>query len=126
MDKKICIMCGKEKSGLDVKEDHVIWAMRWIKRNITRNPKNYKMVVCKEDFLAYKKKRDSYERKQIIYLIIGFLFLVLLVSFARGRIFGAIFYGVLVMAFMYLLSLISYIPAVDMPDVKKKEKGILK
>jgi hypothetical protein len=122
--KKVCIMCGNEKVGLQVKEDHVIGAMRWVKRNITKNPKNYRMVVCKEDFLAYKKKRDSYERKRIAYVIIGIIFMALLLSFASGRFLGAIVYGVGVIAFMYLLSLLSYIPAVEMPAVQEKGRGL--
>ncbi len=122
--KKVCIMCGKEKDGLDVKEDHVIAAMRWVKRNITRNPKNYHMVVCKEDFLAYKKKRDSFERKRIAYVIIGVVFTVLLLSFARGRFLGAIVYGGAVIIFMYLLSLLSYMPAVELPPEVQKKRGI--
>jgi hypothetical protein len=119
MEKKVCIMCGQEKNGLDVKEDHVIRAMRWVKRNITKNAKNYQMVVCKDDFLKYKKKREGYERKQILYIIIGILFLVLLLIFANGRYLGAIVYGFAIIIFMYLLSLISYMPAVEMPKVQK-------
>jgi hypothetical protein len=119
MEKKVCIMCGQEKNCLDVKEDHVIRAMRWVKRNITKNAKNYQMVVCKDDFLKYKKKREGYERKQILYIIIGILFLVLLLIFANGRYLGAIVYGFAIIIFMYLLSLISYMPAVEMPKVQK-------
>lgn len=98
--------------------------MRWVKRNITKNPKNYRMVVCKDDFLAYKKKRDSYERKRIAYVVIGVIFTVLLLSFANGRFLGAIVYGIGIIAFMYLLSLLSYIPAVDMPAVQEKGRGL--
>jgi hypothetical protein len=93
--------------------------MRWVKRNITKNAKNYQMVVCKDDFLKYKKKREGYERKQILYIIIGILFLVLLLIFANGRYLGAIVYGFAIIIFMYLLSLISYMPAVEMPKVQK-------
>ena len=122
--KKVCIMCGKEKEGLNVKEDHVITAMRWVKRNITKNPKNYHMVVCKDDFLAYKKKRDSFERKRAAYVIIGVLFTLLLLAFANGRFLGAIFYGVGIIIFMYLLSLLSYMPAVDVPIIQEKRRGL--
>ena len=122
--KKVCIMCGKEKEGLNVKEDHVIAAMRWVKHNITKNPKNYHMVVCKDDFVAYKKKRDSFERKRAAYVIIGVLFTLLLLAFANGRFLGAIFYGVGVIVFMYLLSLLSYMPAVDMPQIQQKRRGL--
>ncbi len=122
--KKACIMCGKEKEGLNVKEDHVIAAMRWVKRNITKNPKNYHMVVCKDDFVAYKKKRDSFERKRAAYVIIGVLFMLLLLAFANGRFLGALVYGGGVIIFMYLLSLLSYMPALNMPAVQQKRGGL--
>lgn len=125
--KTVCIMCGKEKQGLKVKEDNVIRAMRWVKRNITRNPKNYNMVVCKEDFLAYKKKRDGYERKQIMYVALGLLFMLLLLLFASGRYLGAIVYGLGVTIFMYLLSLLSYMPSLEVslePPKQKTETGL--
>jgi hypothetical protein len=124
MAKKACIMCGEEKNGLDVREDRVIGAMRWVKRNITKNAKNYHMVVCKDDFLKYKKRREGYERKQIIYIAIGVLFLALLLLFANGRYLGAIFYGLCIILFMYLLSLISYIPALEIPKERQKPIGI--
>lgn len=125
--KSVCIMCGKERQGLEVKEDNVIGAMRWIKRNITKNSKNYNMVVCKEDFLAYKKKRDGYERKQIMYVGLGLLFMLLLLLFASGRYLGAILYGLGITAFMYLLSLLSYMPSLKVrlePPKQRTDTGL--
>jgi hypothetical protein len=51
--------------------------------------------------------------------------MILLLAFANGRFLGAIVYGFAVIIFMYLLSLLSYIPAVDMPVVHEKRRGLL-
>jgi hypothetical protein len=119
MKKNACIMCGKEKDGLPVKEDWIIKSIRWVKHNITHSEKNYRLVVCKEDFLDYKKKRDSYERKQILYISIGIIFTVALTITARGAL-GAIGVGIIIIIFMFLLAQLSYMPGVDLPTLKKK------
>lgn len=120
--KSVCIMCGQEQDGLEVKDDSILRALRWIKTNITRSPKNYRLVVCKEDFLKYKKRKDSYDRKQIAYVALGVVFLVVLIAFANGRFLSAFFYGAIVVIFLYLLAQLSYIPAVDMPKIAQQQK----
>jgi hypothetical protein len=76
MKKDACIICGKEKPGLEVKDDYMIDAVRWIKLKIFKSkPKNFRLVVCKDDFLKYKKQRDRYERNQMLYVAIGIIFL---------------------------------------------------
>jgi hypothetical protein len=108
-----CIICGNEAPGLVVREDYVIGAMRWLKRNVTHNEKGYKLVVCKQCYPKYKKSRDSYVRKQVSYLVIGTVFAVLLIGF--GRSLGALAAGAIIIVLMYLLSLLSYMPSVVMP-----------
>lgn len=114
-------MCGEEKDGLPVKDDAMIGTIRWIKRNITKSEKNYRLVVCKEDFLKYKKRRDSYERKQILYVAIGIVFLIALAVASRGSI-GAIIVGLVITLFMLLLAQLSYMPAVEMPKAAQTSK----
>jgi len=122
MKKDACIICGKEKPGLEVKDDYMIDAVRWIKLKIFKSkPKNFRLVVCKDDFLKYKKQRDTYERNQMLYVAIGIIFLAMLLVFSNGRVLGAIFYGALVILFMYLVAQLGYIPAVDIPEDKKKK-----
>ncbi len=108
-----CIICGKETRGLEVREDYVIGAIRWFKRNVTHNEKGYGLVVCKDCYVKYRKARDSYTKKQVSYTIIGIVFAILLVAF--GRSLGSVFAGAVIILFMYLLSLLSYMPAVNMP-----------
>jgi predicted RND superfamily exporter protein len=119
MKKKVCIMCAKEKDGLEVKSDFIINAIRWIKRNITKNEKNYTLVVCKDDFLNYKKKRESYERKMVLYVVIGIIFMIALAVVSNAKL-GAIAVGLIITLFLFLLAQLSYMPAVDMPQLKVK------
>lgn len=121
--KSVCIVCGKERDGLEVKEDSMLGIMRWIKKNITKSPKNYRLVVCKDDFLAYKKKKDGYDRKQVIYVSLGILFLIILLAFSHGRFLGAFFYGAIIIVFLYLLSQLSYVPSVNMPAMATEKKN---
>ncbi|MCL4387559.1 hypothetical protein M1567_00175 [Candidatus Marsarchaeota archaeon] len=114
-----CIICGKELNGLEVKEDNVIRAMRWFKRNVTHNEKNYRLVVCKDCYVKYKKARDSYNSKTVSYLAIGVIFAALLII--TGRSLGALAAGIAIIILMYALSLLSY-----MPGLKQQAKGASK
>jgi len=122
MRKNVCIICSEEKNGLEVKDDWVMDTLRWIKRRFTKNVRNYRLVVCKECFLNYKKKRERYERNQLLYIILGVLFMVTLGITTRGNL-GAIGFGFVIIFFLFLLAQLSYMPEVDMPAVKKKGKA---
>lgn len=111
-----CVYCGQARPGLRVREDYVIKAMRWFNRSVLHKYRNYTLVVCKECYPTYKKSRAKYARKQITYVVIGFLFAGLLVAVSGGNAF-AFLYGMAVIVFMYALSLISYVPSL------KEEEG---
>ncbi len=115
-----CIMCGKEKKGIAVREDSVLGALRWFKRNVTKSEKNYRLVVCKECFLKYRKARDSYQRKEIMYTMIGAVFTALLLAVSDFSL-AAFGVGIAITACMYLLSQLSYMPSVQMPEVKGRK-----
>ena len=117
-----CIICGLEKDGLEVKEDYIIKSIRWFKRNITRNEKGYRLVVCKDCYPKYAKLRESYMRKQVTYIIIGVLFAAVLIAFSGGRLLSAILYGIIIIVFMYLLAQLSYMPALKIPPLEKAQK----
>jgi hypothetical protein len=121
MAKTVCIICGKEKNGLPVKDDYVIRALRWIKTYVTKNSKNYNLVVCKEDFLAYKKKRDSFERKLIIYGAIGIIFTIAIFIGSAGRP-SAILVGLVITLGLLALAHVNYMPAVVMPKITQPPK----
>ncbi|MDE1767989.1 MAG: hypothetical protein KGH64_01240 [Candidatus Micrarchaeota archaeon] len=105
---KYCIMCGKQRNGLAVADDSVLEAMRWFKRNVTKNEQKNALVVCKECYQNYAKARSRYTSRRALYLIIGgaFLVMAILISFSLV----AIIAGVAVVIIMYFVSLLNYIP----------------
>ncbi len=117
-----CIICGKELNGLEVKEDYVIKSMRWFKHNVTHNEKNYRLVVCKDCYVKYKKARDSYNSKTVSYLAIGVIFAALLII--TGRSLGAVAAGIAIIILMFALSLLSYMPGLkQQPNRASKGEG---
>jgi predicted nucleic acid-binding Zn ribbon protein len=106
-----CIICGKKKPGIPVKNDYVLDAIRWFKTNVTKNAQNNKLVVCKEDYSVYKKNRDRYVSRQIIYLVIGILFTILglFLTFSIST----LLVGLGIVAFLYLMSLLNYTPKLN-------------
>lgn len=104
-----CIMCGKEKDGIEIKEDHVIKSMRWFNRKVLRTgPRNNRIVICSEDYPKYKEQRRKYLSRQKVYAVLGLLFLIFGVIIAKTV--GALLIGLAVLAALYLLSLLSYLP----------------
>ncbi len=117
MPKTYCIICGKEKDGIEIKNDRVLWTMRWIKRNIAKNEKRNRLVVCKVCYPIYKKKRDRYTSKQLLYLVVGVIFTVL--GMAINLSIQTFLVCVLVVVCLYLLSLVNYTPALSIEEVRK-------
>jgi hypothetical protein len=113
--KKACMICGKEKAGIDVQEDWVITAMRWFKENITHNAKGYKIVVCKECMPKYAKMRSKFQRRQMFYVGLGIVFTLTIAIVSGGRYLGIISYGIVITLFLYALSLVSYVPGLKRP-----------
>ena len=112
--------------GLRVKSDWIINSIRWIKRNITRNERGYDLVVCKGCFTKYRDAKAKYDRRRLTYVGIGVVFTLLLVLLSGGRSVGALMSGIVLIALMYLLSLLSYMPSLEMPKPaaeKGKNKG---
>lgn len=110
--KTVCIMCGAERPGIPVKGDMVLDAIRWFKRNVTRNAKDNLLVVCKDDWPRYNKARKRFMTRRAIYVALGVLFVILVNAVAFTLSTFAL--TLLVLAFFYLLSLFNYIPALDL------------
>ncbi len=117
MRKSYCIVCGNERDGIEIKEDHVIKAVRWFKTNITRNEVNNRLVVCKECYPKYEKARHRYQSRRIMYTALGVIFAVL--SLAVSPRLETLAVAVLVIALLYALSYLSYMPSL----VIRVEKG---
>lgn len=111
MKKVYCIVCGKEKKGIAVQDDLVLDFLRWFKRNVTRNEKGSGLVVCKDDYVAYKTSRKKYESRQRAYLVLGTLFVMLTIAIYPGV--ATVLTSLLVLFFIVLLSLLSYTPRIS-------------
>ena len=120
--KIVCIICGKEKSGIPVKEDMVLDVIKWFKRNVTRNAQDNVLVVCKEDWLQYNKARKKFTSRMTLYIVLGVIFVIIgnVVAFSLYTLVTTL--GVLLL--FYLLSLLSYMPALDLDkkDISKIKK----
>jgi len=104
-----CIICGEKRPGLEVRNDHILESIRWFKRNVTKNEKGYHLIVCKECYRTYKKARDSYVRRQVLYTILGIVFAAFITVFSANRL-EALLMGLGIIIFLYMLSLASYMP----------------
>ncbi len=114
-----CIYCGKKRDGLGIREDYVIRAVRWFNRKVLHRYHNYRLVVCRDCYLNYRKARARYLKKQATYLAIGIIFAGLLIFVSSANLF-AFAYGIAIILFMYLLSLVSYVPALEVGQEKKE------
>lgn len=134
-----CLICGGEKLGIPIREDAVFRAYRALihtSRTITGrgelNKRNYRLVVCRDDYPKYKKMRNSYVRKEFTYVGIGVVFTALMMLVSSTRLL-ALVYGFVLILFLYVLAQISYMPALDIseeprsagvtPSVKRKPAG---
>lgn len=116
--KNVCVVCGKEKNGLEVKTDNVIRTIRYIKLKLFRKVSNNRLVVCKECYENYKKYRKKYIGRQRLYVALGVLFLIF--GMLLNPSFVALFVGIFITVVMYLLSLLSYLPEIDLGKAQKK------
>ena len=117
-----CIICGNNKNGISVQNDYIIDLIRWIKKNITKNEKKYKLVVCQDCYMKYKKMYNSFKRKKTFYVILGVIFTFLLFLASRFNVYSLIS-GFILIIFLYLLSLLTYMPRLKIQDNKEKNKA---
>lgn len=110
MAKSYCMMCGNERKGIPIQEDRVIGAVRWFKRNVTKDEKGNRLVVCKDCYAEYKKKRGAYESRQRLYLALGAAFFLISVVVSPHP--ATVLIASAVLAGVCLLSLLSYIPKI--------------
>jgi VIT1/CCC1 family predicted Fe2+/Mn2+ transporter len=110
MAKSYCIMCGNERKGISVAEDRVLGAVRWFKRNVTKDEKGNRLVVCKDCYAEYSKRRRAYESRQMLYLALGVAFFAISVAVSPSPV--TVLIATAVLAGVYLLSLLSYTPKI--------------
>ncbi len=112
-----CIICGKQKQGIPIKDDRVLEAIRWFKRNVTHNEKGNRLAICRECYPEYRKRRDRYTSRQAIYVILGAIFLVLGAAIRLTA--QTVMVGILLLIALYGLSLLNYTPALSIKDAAK-------
>jgi len=115
-----CIICGKKKDGITVADDHVLKTLRWFKTNVTKNVQNNKLVVCKACYPQYNKQRKKYVSRRTAYVALGILFLVLSVIVSYGAWLTALSIGIFIVILLYALSLINYMPGLQLKGAGKK------
>ncbi len=106
-----CIMCGEHKNGLEVIDDNVIRGIRWVKEKLGRKT-GFRLVVCKECYANYRKARKKFEGRLKLYLALGVLMAILLITI--NPLSGVVF-GSMIVVFMYFISLLTYVPRVSIP-----------
>lgn len=103
-----CIICGKNKEGVGIKEDYVIGSIRWFNRKVLKQFRNNRLVVCKTCYPKYKEQRKKFVGRQRLYIALGAIFLILGVLLDRTV--AAFLLGIAVVIVLYLFSLLSYVP----------------
>lgn len=119
MPESRCIICGIKKNGLEIKDDYIINGIHWFKRNITKNERNYHLVVCRDCYKKYEKSKHSYDKRRVSYIALGIITAALWIFLSRLSL-GGIIAGIFIITFMYLLSLLSYTPALKISTKDKQ------
>jgi hypothetical protein len=120
MPSSYCIICGKKKNGIKVTDDHVLKTLRWFKTNITKNVQNNTLVVCKTCYPQYSKQRKKYISRRTAYVALGIIFLILSVIISSGAWLTALSIGIFIVILLYALSLINYMPGLQLKGAGKK------
>ena len=115
-----CIICGKKKEGIKVADDHVLKTLRWFKTNVTKNVQNNTLVVCKTCYPQYSKQRKKYVSRRTAYVALGIIFLMLSVIISSGAWLTALSIGIFIVILLYALSLINYMPDLQLNRADKK------
>lgn len=110
MPKSYCIVCGKERNGIAVEDDYVLGSIRWFKERVTKNVKNNRLVVCKECYPKYSASRKKFEFRQKVYVGLGIAFAA--VSLIVSPRLPTLLVSIVVFAFLFALSLMSYTPRI--------------
>jgi hypothetical protein len=106
-----CIVCEKEKKGIELQDDAVLRSLRWFKRNVTRNEKGNRLVVCRDCYSKYKEGRKKYENRQRIYAVLGVLFIIAILTISPSL--TALFTSAFILLLLLFLSLLSYTPKIS-------------
>ena len=120
---KVCVSCQKNVEGMEavaVQEDRVIRTIRAVKQKLNIAQMN-ELYVCKTDLEEHMKRRKSFEKSMLFASVLaGLLFIVIVVALllsGRFEIFP-IFSSIIIAAFVLVLPLFKYTPALDGTETK--------
>lgn len=116
--KSYCIMCGTEKHGLAVRDDWELGLIRWFKRNVSKNEKGNRLVVCRTCYPKYAANRSKYESRQKLYITLGVIFAAL--SLLISPSIASVLVAALVIVLMFAFSLLSYTPKISIKNEHEK------
>ncbi|MCL5239056.1 MAG: hypothetical protein M1286_01110 [Candidatus Marsarchaeota archaeon] len=111
MQKSYCIVCGEERRGIPVEDDFVLGSIRWFKRNVTKNERNNKLVVCRSCYPKYISGRKKFESRQKLYIAFGVIFASLNL-FISATIYSVLV-SVAVLLLLFAFSFLSYTPRIS-------------
>jgi hypothetical protein len=100
-----------------VEDDFVINSIRWFKRNVTRNEKNNRLVVCRECYPKYAAARRKFESRERLYIALGVVFAALNMIVARSL--ASLLVSAAVILLMLALAFLSYVPRIS---IKKQHR----
>ncbi|MEM3791315.1 MAG: hypothetical protein QXL16_01125 [Candidatus Micrarchaeaceae archaeon] len=112
---KYCIICGNRKNGIEIEADYYVRFIKSFKKML-KIYKGNTLVVCRDCYPKYKAMREKFERRRVLYIALGVIFLVLLVL--AGMSLRAFLEGLGILIFLFLASFLSYVP-----KLKKSEKN---
>lgn len=96
----------------------MINSIRWFKRNVTRNEKNNRLVVCRECYPKYAAARRKFESRERLYLALGVVFAALNMIVARSSL-ASLLVSAAVILLMLALAFLSYVPRIS---IKKQHR----
>jgi hypothetical protein len=109
--KMYCIVCEKEKKGIELQDDAVLGSLRWFKRNVTKNERGNRLVVCRDCYPSYKISRKKYEDRQRMYVVLGVLFGI--VCMVVSPTLTSFLASMLILLLLLFLSILSYTPKIS-------------
>jgi hypothetical protein len=97
-----------------VEDDFVLNSIRWFKRNVTRNEKNNRLVVCRECYPRYSAARRKFESRERLYIALGVIFAALNLIVARSL--TSLLVSAAIILLMLALAFLSYTPRISIKN----------
>lgn len=102
-----CVICAKDKKGVEVADDAIIEAIRGFKKKL-RVATGNKLVVCRECVPEQEKRRKKFEQSLVTNG--GFGIVIAVVLGLLGGLTGVL-YGLLITVFLLFFALLVYWPS---------------